>query len=127
MFSPLHILLEQAVDVWWHVIQVNDCEVADLNKPLTYGDFVEVVPNKSAQPYGQHPVQVNSGSFLHPKPQMGKQRPPVEQQRQQLNSMYRLQSDTQHSPTEKWGVSCTELTTPPQRLGSEGRRPVPSG
>lgn len=118
MFTPL-----------LHVIQVNNREVDDLNKPLSFGDFVEVVPNESAQPYGHHPVHTDCGSFLLPKPQMGgpKQRPPVEQQRQQLNSMYRLHSDTQHSPTDTWRVSSTELTTPPQRHGAEARRPVPSG
>ena len=109
-------------------MQVNNCEVGDPNKPLSFGDFVEVVPNESAQPYGHHPVHSDCGSFLHPKPQMGgpKHRPPVEQQRQQLNSMYRLHTDIQHSPTETWRVSSTELTTPPQRRGSEARRPVSS-
>lgn len=112
-----------------HVMQVNNREAGDLNKPLSFGDFVEVVPNESAQPYGHHAVHSDCGSFLHPKPQMGgpKHRPPVEQQRQQLNSLYRLHSDTQHSPTDTWRVSSTELTTPPQRRGAEARRPVPSG
>ena len=108
-------------------MQVNSSEVVDLNKPLSFGDFVEVVPNESAQPYGHHAVYLNSGYTLFPKPRMGKQRPPVEQQRQQLNSMYSLPSDTEHSPTDVWRVSSTELTTPPQRFGREGLRPMPSG
>ena len=106
---------------------MNECEVADLNKPLSFGDFVEVVPNESAQSFGHHAVHLKPGSILYPKPQMGRHRPPVEQQRQQLNSMYRLPSDSEHSPTDLQRVSSIELTTPPQRFVSGGARPVPSG
>ena len=112
------------------VLQVNHQEVTNPNQPLTFGDFVEVVPC-------ERPKQVNNnvapwysgyeGYHLFPKPQMRshKHRPPVEQQRQQLNSMYKLASDSEHSPTDVWRVSSTELTTPPQRNGQEKRRPVP--
>ena len=111
----------------FNVIQVNEREVADLNKPLSFGDFVEVVPNESAQSFGHHAVHLKSGSILYPKPQMGKHRPPVEQQRQQLNSMYRLPSDSEHSPTDKQRASSIELITPPQRFPPGGVRPIPSG
>lgn len=106
---------------------VNQSEIGDPNKPLSFGDFVEVVPCDSPQPFSSHQFQLNSGSHPFPRPQLGKHRPPVEQQRQQLNSMYILPSDAQHSPTAMWRVSSTELTTPPQRHGAEGRRPIPSG
>ncbi len=107
-------------------VQVNESEINDPNKPLSFGDFVEVVPCESPQLFAKHPVHLNSGNYLFPRPQHGKHRPPVEQQRQQLNSIYSLPSDAQHSPTNMWRVSSTELTTPPQRHGAEARRPVPS-
>ena len=78
-------------------LQVNHQEVTNPNQPLTFGDFVEVVPC-------ERPKQVNNnvapwysgykGYHLFPKPQMRshKHRPPVEQQRQQLNSMYKLEN-----------------------------------
>ncbi len=107
-------------------VQVNESEIDDPNKPLSFGDFVEVVPCESPQLFAKHPVQPNSGNYLLSRPQHGKQRPPIEQQRQQLNSIYSLPSGDQHSPTNMWRVSSTELTTPPQRCGAEARRPVPS-
>lgn len=105
---------------------VNESEIDDPNKPLSFGDFVEVVPCESPQLFAKHPAHLNSGNYLFPRPQHGKHRPPIEQQRQQLNSIYSLPSDDQHSPTNMWRVSSTELTTPPQRHGAEARRPVPS-
>ena len=107
-------------------VQVNESEIDDPNKPLSFGDFVEVVPCESPQLFAKHPAHLNSGNYLFPRPQHGKHRPPIEQQRQQLNSIYSLPSDDQHSPTNMWRVSSTELTTPPQRHGAEARRPVPS-
>ncbi len=107
-------------------VQVNECEIDDPDKPLSFGDFVEVVPCESPQLFAKHPAHLNSGNHLFPRPQHGKHRPPIEQQRQQLNSIYSLPSDDQHSPTNMWRVSSTELTTPPQRHGGEARRPVPS-
>ena len=108
-------------------MQVNESESVDANKPLSFGDFVEVVPCESPQPFAKHHShhQLDSRNYLFPGSQHAKQRPPVEQQRQQLNSMYSLPSDDQHSPTDMWRVSSTELTTPPQRFGGEARRPVP--
>ncbi|KAL0040120.1 hypothetical protein WJX79_007435 [Trebouxia sp. C0005] len=105
---------------------VNEAEIDDANKPLSFGDFVEVVPCESPQLASKHPVHLHAGNYLFPRPQHGKHRPPIEQQRQQLNSIYSLPSDDQHSPTNMWRVSSTELTTPPQRHGAEARRPVPS-
>ena len=123
--SPAHvscILLKSVLSS----LQVNESEINDPNKPLSFGDFVEVVPCESPQLFAKHPAHLDSGNHLFPRPQHGKHRPPIEQQRQQLNSIYSLPSDDQHSPTNMWRVSSTELTTPPQRHGGEARRPVPS-
>ena len=107
-------------------MQVNQSEVADPDKPLSFGDFVEVVPNEA--PTHQYPGYhlTPSGGHMLTKPQHGKQRPPVEQQRWHLNTTYSLKDNGQHSPTDIWRVSSTELTTPPQRKAAEGRRAVPS-
>lgn len=113
------------------LLQVNHAELTDPHQPLAFGDFVEVVPCDPPQPFSHKhaaPWYAGYGGYhVFPKPQLHHQkyRPPVEQQRQQLNSMYKMPSDDQHSPTDVWKVSSTELTTPPQRHGQE-RRPVAS-
>jgi hypothetical protein len=111
-------------------VQVNESEINDPNKPLSFGDFVEVVPCESPQLFAKHPAHLNSGNYLFLRPQHGKHRFSVGQHRQQLNSIYSLPSDEQHSLSNVWQVSSTELTsystTCVQRHGAEARWSIPS-
>lgn len=75
------------------------------------------------QPFAKHPVHLNLGKYLFPRPQYFKHRPPV---KQQLNSIYSLPIDGWHSLSDMWRVSSTELTTPSQWHGAEAKRLVPS-
>ena len=43
-------------------VQVNASEIDDPNKPLSFGDFVEVGPCESPQLFAKHPVHLNSSN-----------------------------------------------------------------
>ncbi len=43
-------------------VQVNASEVDDPNKPLSFGEFVEVVPCESLQLFAKHLVHLNSSN-----------------------------------------------------------------
>lgn len=46
----------------WMFVQVNASEVDDPNKPLSFGEFVEVVPCESLQLFAKHLVHLNSSN-----------------------------------------------------------------
>ena len=74
-------------------VQVNESEIDDPNKPLSLGDFVEDsaplrVPTAVCQ--AACPSQATQVNYMSLRPQHAKHRHPIEQQHQQLNSIYSL-------------------------------------
>ncbi|DBA82274.1 TPA: hypothetical protein ACH3X2_000542 [Trebouxia sp. C0005] len=72
---------------------VNESEIDDPNKPLSLGDFVEDsaplrVPTAVCQ--AACPSQATQVNYMSLRPQHAKHRHPIEQQHQQLNSIYSL-------------------------------------
>ena len=92
-------------------MQANESEISAPNKPLwqcCWSDLWRVptaVCQEPCPPQLRH-LSVSQTSAWQAQGS-------VEQQRQQLNSIYSLPSDGQHSPTNMWRVSTADLTTPP--------------